>query len=295
MPAKDQLPRRMLEELLAIHSVERDIHDVIVEGTSDRNLIEWFLLENSRIDFAVYEVGLFEIDPGDVMFLGLEDNNRGRVITMAYALSKSCDRKSRITCVADRDFDEVLEKEHDCHFLLLTDYTCMLMYTFSKRVLGKYIRFRLKGFKKSASQLIREISEALQTLFAVRLAKHVLRLGLKPVKWQDCCSLEEAGVELDTEDYLDRYLNKNAQHHSRVQIASQIQECRDWMRFDPRLQIKGHDFMAMFIWYVSHHPGFGAFARRTDESVEDELLSCVEIRDLEAENLFRKLLAQVDT
>jgi len=294
MPEKNQLPRRTLEELVVIHSVERDIHDVIVEGASDQNIVEWFLLENGRTKTAVYEVGLFEIDPGVVKSLGLQDNNKGRVITIADAIAKRCGKNPRITCVADRDLDKVLETKHDFPSLLITDYACMLMYTFNRRVLGKYIRFRLRGFKKTATQVIREISEALQVLFAVRLAKHVLSLGLRTVKWQDCCTLESIGVELDADEYLKRYLNKNSQHHGRDEIATQIQECRRWMTFDPRLQIRGHDFIAMLIWYVSHHPGFGAFARRTEDSVEDELFSCYDLKDLATESLFQALLGRVE-
>jgi hypothetical protein len=293
MPAQNQLPRRTIEELAAIHSVERDIHDVIVEGSSDQAVVEWFLLENGRTSFAVYEVGLFEIDPNDVLSLGLEDNNRGRVMTIADALAQRCNQNSRITCVADRDFDKVLEIERNFPFLLLTDYSCMLMYLFNRRVLGKFIRFRLKGFRKPATQVIREISEALQVLFAVRLAKHVLHLGLKTVKWQDCCRLKGGGIELNSDEYLNRYLNKNSQHHGKNEIAAQIGECRGWMTFDPRFQIKGHDFIAILIWYISHHPGFGAFARRTEETVESELFSCLEIKDLAGEGLFQALLERI--
>src|SRR5208283_1567730 len=256
MPAQNQLPRRTLEELIAIHGVERDIHDVIVEGPSDRNILEWFLIENKRANFNVYEVELFQIEPEDVLALGFEDNNKGRVLTVAYTAAANCHRKARITCVADRDLDKVLNKEHNCRYLLITDYACMIMYTFNVRVLTKYMRFRLRRFKKSARQVIQEISEALQILFAVRFAKHVLQLGLEDVEWKDCCSLERNGVELNWDEYLERCLNKNVRHRLKAQIATQIQECRRVMRFDPRFQIRGHDFIPMLIWYVSKHRGF---------------------------------------
>ncbi len=124
MPGQNQLPRRTLEELVVIHSVEPDIHDVIVEGASDQNIVEWFLLENGRTKSAVYEVGLFEIDPDAVKSLGLQDNNKGRVITIADAVAKLCGKNPRITCVADRDLDKVLETEHNFPSLLITDYAC---------------------------------------------------------------------------------------------------------------------------------------------------------------------------
>jgi hypothetical protein len=294
MPPRSALPQRTLEELIAIHRVETTVHDVIVEGTSDKNLVEWFLLENDKRNFAVYEVGLFEVDPNEVLALGLQDNNRGRVIAAAINLAKHCGEKARVSCIADRDFDKVLEVEWECDLLLLTDYTCMLMYAFNLKVLRKYFRFRVRGFGKSASRAILEISEALETLFAVKLANQILALGLKPVKWQDCCSLEINGVDLDVEEYLKRYLNKNARRSEMARLVDQIQECRSWMKFDPRFHIKGHDFIAILIWYISQHPGFGAFARRTEDIVEDELFSCVELKDLLSEDLFQELLVRIE-
>lgn len=294
MPPRNALPRRTLEELVAIHRVESTVHDVIVEGTSDKNLVEWFLLENTKRNFAVYEVGLFEVDPDEVLALGLQDNNRGRVIATAVNLAKHCGKRSRVSCIADRDFDKVLEVEWECDLLLLTDYTCMLMYTFSPRVLRKYFRFRVQGFGKSAGRAILEISEALETLFAVKLANQILALGLKPVEWQGCCSLEVNGVDLDVEEYLERYLNKNGRRSEMSRLVNQIQECRSWMKFDPRFHIKGHDFIAILIWYISQHRGFGSFARRTEDTVADELFSCVELKDLSSEGLFQELLMRIE-
>ncbi|SRR5216683_4583790 len=290
---RNALPRRTLEELIAIHRVESTVHDVIVEGTSDKNLVEWFLIENEKRNFAVYEVGLFEVDPSEVLALGLQDNNRGRVIAVAIDLAKHCGKKSGVSCIADRDFDKVLEVERECDLLLLTDYTCMLMYTFNPRVLRKYFRFRVRGFGKTAGRAILEISEALETLFAVRLANQILALGLKSVDWQECCSLEISGVHLDVEEYLKRYLNKNGRRSEMARLVGQIQECRSWMRFGPRFHIRGHDFITILIWYISQHRGFGAFARRTEDTVEEELFSCVELKDLLSESLFQELLVRI--
>src|SRR5450432_1487323 len=116
------LPRRNLRELTAIHKLEPSTHDVVVEGMRDRALIEWFLTENGRKDFVVYEINLFEIAPEWIFARRLEDNNRGRVITMAQILSAELPASASLTLIADRDFDFALNIEHVCRLLLLTDY-----------------------------------------------------------------------------------------------------------------------------------------------------------------------------
>ena len=169
----------------------------------------------------------------------------------------------------------------------------MLMYTFSERVLRKYLRFRLRGFPKSARRVMREMREALEILFAVQLARRLLWPNTAAVPWQGSCTIDEGGIDLDLDDYVDRYLHKNARHGDKEHFLAQVHECRAWMRFDPRMQIKGHDFIATLIWYVAQHHGFKSFARVRQETLEQELFSCLELRALTPEHLFLQLLDRV--
>ena len=82
------IPKRTLQELAAIHRREPTCRDVIVEGPSDRSLIDWFLSESRVNGATVYDIGSFEVDKALVLARGLEDNGKGRVITFAYELEK---------------------------------------------------------------------------------------------------------------------------------------------------------------------------------------------------------------
>jgi hypothetical protein len=113
------------------------------------------------------------------------------------------------------------------------------------------------------------------------------------VPWQGSGLIDGGRVELDLHGYVDRYLNKNSRHGDKVHFLAQVRECLAWMRFDPRLQIKGHDFIAMLVWYVAQHPGFRSFARTREGTLEQDLFSCVELRDLAPERLFIQLLHRV--
>lgn len=259
------LPKRTIRELVAIHRLEERLHDIIVEGTTDKTLIEWFLKENRRVGFVVYEIGVFEVEAQRVLAHGLEDNNRGRVIALALDVAAAADDNLKVTCIADRDFDLVLGIEHRCPLLLFTDYACMLMYLFNERVLDKYFSFRLRGFPKSARRAVREIAGTLQILFAVHLAKYLMLRDMQPVRWQDSCVLRGEGVWLNLNDYLDRYLNKNSRRARADEFSAKIRECQGRMQFDARYQMRGHDFIAILIWYVAQHPGFRRVGRVSGE------------------------------
>jgi hypothetical protein len=295
MPSAGNLPRRTIQELAAVHRFASGLHDVIVEGTSDRAVIEWFLDENKKRNFAVLEVDNYQVDPADILALGLRDNNRGRVIALAHSLAELFDQDIGVTCVADLDFDFALGANLPRGPLLLTDYSCMIMYTFNERVLNKYLRIKFRALHKSAARVIQDITGALLRIFAFRLAKQLLLPDLIHVDWRGSCALGARGVEFDMDAYIVRCLNRNARRADEVPLRARVAECRALVGADPRLFIRGHDYVDMLIWYVSQHTGFRAFARRTPQDVELDLFSCLEIRDLDGERLFQSLLGRVAT
>ena len=80
---------------------------------------------NDIRDVVVYEINTVGIPYEEITHLGLEDNNRGRVITLAFALYNNCkiDLTPMVACVADTDFDHILEIKHNCPILIFTGYT----------------------------------------------------------------------------------------------------------------------------------------------------------------------------
>jgi hypothetical protein len=294
MSQNPNLPRRTIQELLAIHKHESTIREIILEGTSDKDVIERFLEESTSTQLAVYEIGLIEIGTEQVLSRNLPDNNRGRVITLAYELESARRNLKSVALVADSDFDLILGIEHSCSLLLMTDYTCMEMYAFNEKVVRRYLQVRLHGFPTTARRLLKDMGEVLRRLFAIRLAHFLLKLNLKKVDWTKSCSLTKKGFSFQQGDYISRYLNKNKKAKDKKRFVRQIIACESQVRGDPRASIHGHDFICMLIWYVSHHPGFRSFARTPEAVVQGELFSCLEIDHLAKEPLFQRLLKRIN-
>ena len=158
--------------------------------------------------------------------------------------------------MADSDFDIVLQKTEACTLLLLTDYTCMEMYAFKPRTVGKYLRLNLRTFPKHGAQVIDEISGSLEQLFVVRLVNFVLSLQLTAVNWEKSLRLLNGRVELDLDDYLTRYLNKNGRTKDRNRVLAEYELRTMQLSPDPRNQIHGHDFLELVSWYLRRTMGF---------------------------------------
>ena len=282
------IPRRTLRELAAIHRREPACRDVIVEGPSDQSLIDWFFAENNLAGVVVYEVGSFEIEKDRLLARGLEDNNRGRVVTLAYELEAEIAADASLTCVADSDFDIILKKSETCSLLLLTDYSCTEMYAFNARTIGKYLRLNLRHFPKDAAKVITEITSALEQLFLVRLFNFVLALKLEAVNWESSLRMRSGPIELDLDDYLTRYLNKNRRARDKERFLAEYSSRRKQLLPEPRNQINGHDFLELLSWYIHKHRGF---PKKIDSgTLGREIFACLEVQHLAKELLFQRLL-----
>jgi len=107
--------RRKLDELVARYVLEPSLHDVYVEGLTDKCIIQWFL-EESNLDtenVAVYEIDTIDIPTDRLFELGLNDNNRSRVIFLAFELQSRFEGSlPTVICIADKDFDSLIASSH---------------------------------------------------------------------------------------------------------------------------------------------------------------------------------------
>jgi hypothetical protein len=221
---------------------------------------------------------------------GVENNNRGRVIALAYELDAFVGGRPCLTAIADADFDIVLKKSYTARCLLLTDYTCMEMYAFSAQVISKYLRVHLRNFPKTAKCVVREIKDALEQLFIIRLVNSTRRLNLESVSWERSLKLVGTGVQLDANDYLVRYLNKNSRSADMSDFLEQIALVKKQLTSDPRNQVQGHDFINLLSWYIAQHKGFH---RPDPEMLERALFTAAADEALKKEGMFSTLLARL--
>jgi len=240
------IPKRKVIELLAINRFEGQESGIFVEGSTDKKALRLFL-EAHKLDAAVYEIGAFEVDPRSVLTLGLEDNNRGRIITLARATEPG--NQSQFF-IADKDFDEALGITHRYKDLLFTDYSCIEMYGFEEEVVRTVLVAFINDLKRPIQAIMNEFGPILKILFIVRLINHTSRLGLKSVAWQKSCALNRGELEFDLDDYLSRYLGANKKLKQKSEIVEQIRLWQSRLDGDIRNYINGHDFVGLMNWYV---------------------------------------------
>lgn len=223
---------------------------------------------------------------------GLEHNNRGRVIALAMYCDNLLQNPLQITCVADRDFDHVLGVHHEVSCLLFSDFANVEMYLFTASVLQKYLTLVHRDIHVKASDLLTTLVPVLMFLFAVRLVNHRDEMGLEAVDWLKSCTLRGGALVFDQDDYISRYLNKNARFAEKCNFERAIQEALAVLTCDSRHCMHGHDFISALHWYlrrassVKPDPDLFKFGR--------SLMLSLEAGKLAAQPMFDRLLARLD-
>ena len=203
--------RRRIEELFVRYELEPTLRDVFVEGGADAALISQFLKDSNCTDVSVYEISTVAVSRELLDELDLEGNDKGRAIGLGMTMeAKLGQDNAQVTCVVDSDFDVVLQKEYECRMVLFTDYTCLEMYLFSAETIDKFFSVFLRGFPFSSVMVLRALTDTLQEVFLIRLANRVLEWKLEWLSFERCCLADGARIQFDREDYIARYLNKNA-------------------------------------------------------------------------------------
>ena len=184
--------RRTIEELAEVYELDPKRRDIYVEGQTDVYLFRWFLGQTNSGSVVVYEISTVEIPVDLIKRYKLDDNNRDRVIVLAFVLASHLGEKAlQITCIADRDFDLILNRQHNCGLLLFTDYTCIEMYSFDERCMDKFLNICICGFPHPADYVLGQLSLTLQELFLIRLANKLWGLGFTWMPFKRCCKLRD--------------------------------------------------------------------------------------------------------
>ncbi len=284
--------RRTTEELITLHELEPELRDIYVEGPADLYLIKWFLDQIGKRSTAVYDISTVEIPAEMVEFYGLDNNNRDRVIVLALELEPRLGQESvQVTCIADSDFDLILNHRHDCHLLLFTDYTGIEMYLFHEGYIDKFFNLCLRGFPLYASYVLDQLSNILQEIFLIRLANKLLGLELIWMTFERCCKLSGGEIVFDADDYITRYLNKNNMLERKDEFVYTVNSWRPKLTSNPRHQMHGHDFIELLAWYLAKH---GVNSKLSHSKfVERSLFGCIKIKLLANETLFKRLINRV--
>lgn len=288
--------RRTIEELAALYELEPEVRDVFVEGAADRAVVEWYLGNRASRQVSVVEIDDVDVPSDLVAEYGLEVGNRGRVVALAYEMESRLRGKAILgpTLLADADSDRVSQVEHACSVLVLTDFACLEMYLFNKRTIDKLLFLFTMGCRYSIDHVLRELERVLQRLFVIRLSNQTLRLSMKWISFGGVCRTNGCSIAFDEAEFIRRYLNRNAQISQLQRFHAEVANNTRRLTADPRHQMNGHDFLALLRWFVR------PFVReqnpvRYQVPFERAVFACVELRDLDRQPAFQRLLERVNS
>ena len=296
--------RRKLDELVARYELEPSLHDVYVEGLTDKSIIQWFL-DESNLDTkncTVYEIDTVDIPTDQLFALGLNDSNRSRVIFLAFQLQRLFETTSlpHVVCIADRDFDDLIGSSSiESELLLFTDYTSIEMYLFDYNIIEKFLRLALRKDDLEAVNIINNISPILVEMFLLRAANQSLSYGMEwlaPGTLKDCFNKKRrkgAPLEFDSNDFVEKYLNKNNRTSEKSAFLEKVNELRNKNISEIRNKIRGHDFIQIFCWYIEPYLPNNKKGFSDPEIVLGTLLCCLDVDYLMQEKLFQELTRRV--
>lgn len=288
--------RRSIEELATLYELEPELHDVFVEGKNDKVLYEWYLNRRNAINSSVFEIDCINIPPDIVQRHNLDSGNRGRVITLAYELDERLpdEAKTRITAIADSDNDYLLNITHQCQTLLLTDYSSLEMYLYNERVIGKFLSIVIMGAKDSAQSLIDKFTPILQKLFVIRLANKSLCWNMKWLSFERTCKILNGEIQFSENEFIRRYLLKNSRIKEYSFFLTELSKFSKNLKSEIRYQINGHDFFSLLRWYLLNSVRLKD-PIKSEKGCERSIFACVELNDLDNEQMFKSLLNRMST
>lgn len=295
--------RRKLDELVARYELEPSLHDVYVEGLTDKSIIQWFL-DESNLDTkncAVYEINTVDIPTDQLFALGLNDNNRSRVIFLAFQLQRLFETSlPHVVCIADRDFDDLIGSSSiESELLLFTDYTSIEMYLFDSNIIEKFLRLALHRDDLAAVNILKNISPILEEMFLLRAANESLSYGMEWLSLPSlkrCFNKRKGGyMEFDSTDYVDKYLNKNNRISEKSAFLDKVKELREKNISQIRNKIRGHDFIQLFCLYIDPYLPNNKKGFTEPEIAFGALRCCLDVDYLMQEKLFQELTRRLST
>ena len=284
-------PRRRIHELVAMYKLEPTVCNVFVEGAFDRNILIWFLRESGVSRPKVIEIERIEVSCEVLLKHGVTEGNKQRVVALACELQALIGPTPQVTCIADTDCDRILGREFTSSLLFYTDYSCMEMYFFDERHLGKLITLVLGNPQPDVSAILARYVLILQELFLIRASLQALQLSCGFLNFTKCCDRTPAGIVMDRDEFINRVLSSCAQRHRMESVTQKIEELRAKIRPDPRHQINGHDFIELLEWDLQRSARSAHL--QNQDAVHTALRGCADLAPLASQTLFAKLIERL--
>lgn len=273
-------PRRSIEELQARYTFEPELDDIYVEGVFDQEIFIECLKGTGRSDRVVYAIDTVDVGAEILEKYGLTSGHKQRVIALARELSiLNGDFKYR--CVVDRDLDQWFGRLETTPRLSWLDCCSIELYFFGsvERVVVVAGRAKIVSFNDFHASFV----SVLKKLYSYRLADAELHLN---IEWMDIdrfLTVRGDVIYFDGDEYIKRLVNKNKINAVRDKFLERIENWDATLDGDPKMFIRGHDFVELVAWSIKAFKGVkeiasaSAFERFMVLSAKDfpAILGCI--------------------
>lgn len=283
--------KRSLTELLTLYSLEPELSDIFVEGPSDKCLINRYfkkydkdinIVEINDIDFSE----LYETKPE------LKSNCKNKVVELSCQLeTKFADTLKKIICIADRDYDNFLNKIITNSYLHYTDFSSIEMYFFNENSLNIFFKDILHDFPFSSENIITILQPILNHIFNIKLALlnvfgDSFEVNDFDFKKLTVINKESGEINFNPLDYIYRYLNTKKLMLYKNEVEEQFAILSKSNPDTIELKVRGHDFMYLFFLYVDRVKNH---IKLSFETLERVALVCVDLDFIDEQNLFKTI------
>lgn len=281
------IPERISINALVSKSIlEPNLKSILVEGPSDRWLVEWYLGLKSGNNPKVLEIDWVDVSAEKLKSQGLSSGNRSRLIVLSKTLAESSANPS-ILCIIDRDLDIIDNTNYENDYLVYTDYCCMEMFFANTDALE---RLFYTYFGKSTAfhfRWIENVFSICDQLFWIRAALNSLALPLSLPEIKKCCTARHDFLDFDEKLFIKKVVNKSSDTHIEKKIVETAKSLKLKNKLDYRNKINGHDFIETLSTFGNGVLKSQAFSRK--EILGRLILSLGSREQLEKTNLFSRL------
>lgn len=240
----NDLPKRKIEELVALYQLNPQLADIYVEGETDKNLIGWYFDAINKKDVGVNEITMIEIPVES-------GGNKERVISLARELcNELTDRVYRVLCVVDKDIDEYTNSLRQYKYLMYTDFACMEGFFLTRQKFSKFCRLYFGNEHLLDGRRWAEFVEILQTVFFIRGAKAKIIDGSKWITFTRCCNMIDGTMRFDDRELCRRLLISNGELKRNEEFLQEVDALVQAINGDYRNRIHGHDMLELLSWYA---------------------------------------------
>lgn len=266
-------PQWTIDDLITRYYLEPELRDVFVEGYFDQDVLQAcfkFAGDDERICYPIDSV---EVPNCLLERYDLTEGNKQRVMALALELDAAVENAS-CKCLVDSDLDFWIVSRLTAPYLVRTKFTSLDLYFFTEELLKRLLLTAGRAKIRDWTQFFESVVSVLKDLYALRLADYELRLCLRWTSWVRCLEKRSSTISLDTLDYANRVLISNGRGRDAETFIKSFNDWRKKLTVDPRLCIRGHDFVEIVSLAIGKFGGKKELA--TPDAIEAALLLVAE-------------------